>query len=64
MLGPIHATESDRDEKVLEISKSSLLNEALVILGSNLRLQRLYSEYEEMIELKKSIFESDTIQME
>ena len=41
--------------------KAELLSEAIALLGSNLRLQRLYSEYEEMIEAKKLIDEEQQL---
>jgi len=55
LLGPVHSSDSDWDPNIFGNSKMELLQGVLSLLGSNLRLQRLYTEYEDMIEQKKQI---------
>ena len=55
LLGPVHSSDSDWDPNIFGNSKMELLEGVLSLLGSNLRLQRLYTEYEDMIEQKKQI---------
>ena len=51
----MHSSSSDWEPIVFGNNKMELLQEVLSLLGSNLRLQRLYTEYEDMIEQKKQI---------
>ena len=55
LLGPVHSSSSDWEPNIYGNSKMELLQGVLSLLGSNLRLQRLYTEYEDMIEQKKQI---------
>jgi F0F1-type ATP synthase delta subunit len=53
LLGPAHATESTRSwaSQICGIAKRQLLQEALPLIASNIRLQRLASKYRESAEL-------------
>ena len=51
----MHSSSSDWEPNIYGNPKMELLQGVLSLLGSNLRLQRLYTEYEDMIEQKKQI---------
>ncbi|XP_059485456.1 protein HIRA [Neocloeon triangulifer] len=53
LLGPAHphsANSRSWDDKIMGLSKHQLLQEMLTVVASNLSLQRLYSEYNDLLE--------------
>ncbi|XP_055937190.1 protein HIRA-like [Argiope bruennichi] len=56
LLGPVIKTSKTSDWKptILELQKRDLLKEVLLIIGSNLRFQRLFIEYRDQLEMVKS----------
>ncbi|XP_042907533.1 protein HIRA [Parasteatoda tepidariorum] len=52
LLGPVIKTAKNSDWKpnILELQKRDLLKEVLLIMGSNLRFQRLFIEYRDQLE--------------
>ncbi|GIY07833.1 protein HIRA [Caerostris darwini] len=56
LLGPVVKTSKTSDWKptILELQKRDLLKEILLIIGSNLRFQRLFIEYRDQLELVKT----------
>uniref|UniRef100_T1ING8 Protein HIRA n=1 Tax=Strigamia maritima TaxID=126957 RepID=T1ING8_STRMM len=55
LLGPLQKTvKTTWDSYILGLYKHDLLNEILLIISSNLRLQRLFTEYQEQLDLLKS----------
>ncbi|XP_033112142.1 protein HIRA-like isoform X2 [Anneissia japonica] len=56
MLGPCYKADADTsswESHVLGLNKRKLLEEILPIIGTNLKLQRLYSEYQDQLEMFK-----------
>jgi protein HIRA/HIR1 len=52
LIGPLFkSSKSEWDPKILGNNKHELLKEVLSILASNLRLQRLYTEFKEQLEM-------------
>ncbi|XP_035385434.1 protein HIRA [Electrophorus electricus] len=52
LLGPVHKSSSTSWEpKVLGLRKRDLLMEVLPVVGQNLRFQRLFTEYQDQLEL-------------
>ncbi|XP_030647413.1 protein HIRA [Chanos chanos] len=52
LLGPVHKSSSSTWEpSVLGLRKRDLLTELLPVIGQNLRFQRLFSEYQDQLEL-------------
>jgi len=52
LLGPAFASDDEwNDSQVLGLKKRQLLEQVLFIMTSNLRLQRLYSEFKEQLSL-------------
>lgn len=51
LLGPVHNSESDWEAEMLGLSKRKLLRDILDSVRSNIVLQRLYSEYDEMLQM-------------
>jgi protein HIRA/HIR1 len=49
LLGPVYGTASPADSQILGLDKRQLLNDVLVIMTSNMRLQRLYSEIKDQL---------------
>lgn len=55
LIGPIFkSSNSEWDPKILGNDKREILKEVLSILTSNLRLQRLYTEFKEQLEIVNS----------
>ncbi|MBN3314167.1 HIRA protein, partial [Atractosteus spatula] len=55
LLGPVHkSTGSVWEATVLGLRKRDLLREVLPVIGVNLRFQRLFTEYQDQLELFKS----------
>ncbi|CAL1273718.1 unnamed protein product [Larinioides sclopetarius] len=56
LLGPVIKTSKTSDWKptILELQKRDLLKEILLIIGANLRFQRLFIEYRDQLEMVKS----------
>ncbi|CAB3376567.1 Hypothetical predicted protein [Cloeon dipterum] len=53
LLGPAHSravSSKSWDDKILGMSKHDLLRETLTVVATNLSLQRLYSEYNDLLE--------------
>ena len=51
-LGPVFSSDDEwKDSQVLGLNKRQLLQEVLLIMTSNLRLQRLYSEFKEQLSI-------------
>ncbi|XP_066545389.1 protein HIRA isoform X2 [Amia ocellicauda] len=56
LLGPVHkSTGSIWEASVLGLRKRDLLREVLPVIGLNLRFQRLFTEYQDQLELLKNI---------
>ncbi|XP_016334862.1 protein HIRA-like [Sinocyclocheilus anshuiensis] len=52
LLGPVHKSSSSSWEPtVLGLRKRDLLTEVLPVIGQNLRFQRLFTEYQDQLEL-------------
>lgn len=54
LLGPVPRSETDSVEwqsSILGLCKTDLLEEVLLIVGSNLKLQRMYSEFQEQLDM-------------
>ena len=50
LLGPVFSSDDEwKESQVLGLNKRQLLQEVLLIMTSNLRLQRLYSEFKEQL---------------
>lgn len=49
LLGPVFGTVDSWDSQILGLEKRDLLTEVLVVMTSNMRLQRLYSEMREQL---------------
>ncbi|KAK7934049.1 hypothetical protein WMY93_004945 [Mugilogobius chulae] len=55
LLGPVHKSASSSwENSVLGLRKRELLTEVLPVIGENLRFQRLFTEYQDQLELLKS----------
>uniref|UniRef100_A0A3B4ADD3 Protein HIRA n=1 Tax=Periophthalmus magnuspinnatus TaxID=409849 RepID=A0A3B4ADD3_9GOBI len=55
LLGPVHkSVSSSWEHSTLGLRKRELLTEVLPVIGENLRFQRLFTEYQEQLELLKS----------
>ncbi|KAJ8286194.1 hypothetical protein GJAV_G00035610 [Gymnothorax javanicus] len=55
LLGPVHRSSSSSwDASVLGLRKRELLREVLPVIGQNLRFQRLFTEYQDQLELLRS----------
>ncbi|GFU35751.1 protein HIRA [Nephila pilipes] len=56
LLGPVVKTSKTSEWKpnILELQKRDLLKEVLLIIGSNLRFQRLFIEYRDQLEMVKT----------
>ncbi|GFR01595.1 protein HIRA [Trichonephila clavata] len=56
LLGPVVKTSKASEWKpnILELQKRDLLKEVLLIIGSNLRFQRLFIEYRDQLEMVKT----------
>lgn len=52
LIGPVFkSSKSDWDSKIVGNDKHDMLREVLTILATNLRLQRIYSEFKEQLDL-------------
>ncbi|XP_029474853.1 protein HIRA isoform X1 [Rhinatrema bivittatum] len=52
LLGPVHrSSESQWDSRILGLRKRELLKELLPVIGQNLRFQRLFTEYQEQLDI-------------
>lgn len=52
LLGPVHNSSSSQWEStVLGLRKRELLKEMLPVIGQNLRFQRLFTEYQDQLDL-------------
>lgn len=55
LLGPVHrSTSSAWDASILGLRKRELLLEVLPVIGQNLRFQRLFTEYQDQLELLRN----------
>ncbi|XP_072288928.1 protein HIRA [Eucyclogobius newberryi] len=55
LLGPVHkSATSSWEQSTLGLRKRELLNEVLPVIGENLRFQRLFTEYQDQLELLRS----------
>ncbi|KAG7264144.1 hypothetical protein CRUP_001655 [Coryphaenoides rupestris] len=55
LLGPVHkSTASSWEPTTLGLHKRELLREVLPVIGQNLRFQRLFTEYQDQLELVRS----------
>lgn len=55
LLGPVHkSTGSSWEPMILGLRKRELLHEVLPVIGQNLRFQRLFTEYQDQLELLRS----------
>ena len=53
LLEPIFKSKSKSwNPKILDLDKGEMLNEILRIIGSNLQLQRLYTEYKDQVDAR------------
>ncbi|XP_056602974.1 protein HIRA [Triplophysa dalaica] len=54
LLGPVHkSTSSSWQPTVLGLRKRDLLTEVMPVIGQNLRFQRLFTEYQDQLELQR-----------
>ena len=51
LVGPVHQSETDWEPLVAGLSKRVLLRDLLNTIQSNIALQRLYSEYDELLDV-------------